>query len=169
VWTGANTGVVRRGVRGAPAVNYGEASTLASNVSWAANYLIGIPVTISSQADVTSLSTILKGAGGNVNLALYTDAAGAPGNFIAQTGAFTMPGAGTYTRAIPQVTLQPGQYWIVQISDYSGTPTGSESAGGPGYRYVIWPYVNGFPAVAPATGQAGTYRLNYFLSGFNVP
>jgi hypothetical protein len=173
VWLGT-AGTVRRGVRGASAATYGEPSALSETISWSGNYLVAVPVTVSSTMEVASIGLISRaGAGDNINarMAVYADAGGVPGALVTQTGVFTITGSGTYLRSVTQARLEPGTYWIMHLFDNTSPMGYSSGGGGPGYRYLSYSYGSGFPGTAPGMGDAtGTgYRVNYYISGFTVP
>jgi len=100
-------------------VRYGY-DTVFSGLSsgFGVNYLLGEEITISAQITVIALGAIIEIAGTDMQLALYTNAAGEPGNLVVATPSTTAV-AGTSEIAVTHVVVAPGTYWI--MGEYDGT------------------------------------------------
>lgn len=76
-------------------------------------FLWGFPIELETQATLTHLAFIAGGAGGNVQLSLYTDADGSPLTRIVTSAPVENYAIGRHEVAVPSQTLEPGVYWLM--------------------------------------------------------
>lgn len=119
---------------------------------------------MSEDGNAQAISVRVISGTGNMRVALYTDAAGAPGALIS-TSVSTPVVAGWNTIQTEQVLLQAGnRYWIALMMDNASIVVGRDPSGSAGDEaYVSFAY-NFFPANAPAMGlSTGNWdiRVNY--------
>jgi hypothetical protein len=168
---------VLRGGRGAPSATYGEPTILGTTpgANWATDYLISVPITVSSTMELTTLAMIGRGPANQGRMALYTDNSGTPDQLVAQTAIFNVSGADPTTYEVPlaqQARIAAGTYWLTFIyNNATGTPVAGLTTGGGGYKYVAaFGFGTAFPQTYPAvTGTVAGYRMNYYAKGFTVP
>ena len=132
--------------------------------SYAANYLLGYPITVSSSFTLEEFALIAKGTSANVMMALYDDTGtgGGPGALVASTAASTLA-LGDNRFSTTATTIAPGTYYLAavynnsaQISYGVGTSTGY-------YRVLT------FGSLPATFGTASAYTstvANYYLVGY---
>lgn len=119
---------------------------------------------VSEDGNAQSISVRVVSGSGNMRVAVYTNAASAPGTLLARS-ASTAVTAGWNTINIEQVSLLAGNiYWLAIQMDNASMNVGRDPAGSAGDEaYVSYPY-NEFPGTAPVMGfSAGNWdiRVNY--------
>lgn len=76
-------------------------------------FLWGFPVELDAPATLTHLAFIAGGPGGDIQLSLYADAAGAPGARLVTAPPVFDYGVGAFEQAVPAQPLAAGTYWIM--------------------------------------------------------
>jgi hypothetical protein len=152
----------------APLYRVGNATEFAGTGSEAINYLFAERVVVSSPAALYQMGHIFKiDAGASFQLALYTDAAGAPGTLVAET-AVTGDAVGVLEPPVVSapVAISAGTYWMVWRcggancrSSYTMTGVAANVI-----YYRTYPFASPFPATFGAavsfTGQSyNTYLV----------
>jgi hypothetical protein len=154
---------IRRGVRGAPLMNYGYPSDFGSNGTFSPNYLLGELITVGDTLEMTHFGIISGAVSSQVKLGLYADVAGTPGALLAQSsGAMT---AGTLLFPVTQTRLLPGSYWIMAVYDVTSSPRVNATFTNT-IKYISHSFANALPGSFPAhTTYTGQY-FNYYVRGF---
>ena len=86
------------------------------------DYLLGVKFNLSTSGMLTSLNLIGRNTGAEVELALYEDIAGVPGNLVISTAATTV-GTGIISIPVTPTPLVAGNYWIMGIYNNDGGHT----------------------------------------------
>ncbi len=87
---------------------------------FSANYIGGVEYYLPSNATISSLNLWGLGTNGLVQMALYQDNAGVPGNLLATSNIDTVD-SGAISLPIAPLSLAAGFYWIMAIYDASGS------------------------------------------------
>ena len=101
--------------------NIGNQDTIGFNATsgeFQADYLLGIKFPLSSNGTLHSLNFIGKNTGAQVQMAVYDDNNGVPDNLIVSSGTTTV-GSGIISLPVAPTLLDPGDYWIMAIYDFS--------------------------------------------------
>lgn len=90
--------------------------------SMGANYLLGTKFILSDlTGKLQSFNLLGRNTGTNVQMALYSDNNGVPGNLVAMSSSGTVNSWGITTLAvIGDVTMLPGNYWIMAVYSTTG-------------------------------------------------
>lgn len=86
------------------------------------DYLLGVKFYLSTNGVLTSLNLIGRNTGSQVQLAIYEDNAGVPGNLIVSTNTTTV-GTGIISLPVTPTQLTEGYYWIMGIYSIDGGHT----------------------------------------------
>ncbi|HXC53151.1 MAG TPA: hypothetical protein VN634_19850 [Candidatus Limnocylindrales bacterium] len=127
------------------------------------NYLLGFPVTIEFDATVTHFGLIMRTGGAHVQMVLYKDAGGSPGQLVA-TSASTLTVIGSQEIPIAPTHVTAGVYWIMGVYDANTTvATDENTPSGTLVRYQ--PLVFGSPIPQPFVEQShyGDVKINYWV------
>lgn len=84
--------------------------------SYGANYLLGVKYNCPNPMTIDALHLYGLGTNSNVQMAIYEDNMGVPGNLLAAS-ALGVVGTGDISLAIPPTNLTAGDYWIMAIYD----------------------------------------------------
>jgi hypothetical protein len=113
-------------------------------------------------AMLTHLCVIAKSAGPNVELALYADANGAPGELVASTGPTPMS-VGRMEIPVAPTALPPGMYWMMGVYDSDASIGIDQSDPNMPVRYTSQPFATPLPnPFGPANEYSGQ-RFNYYI------
>src|SRR5579871_2539364 len=99
--------------------SFGNPTVNISNID-VSQFLPASPVTLSAPGTVTGMAENLGPAGGQLQMAIYTDVGNAPGNLVIQTGAQTAVPNAWNTIGV-SVTLAAGTYWLAGAESSNGT------------------------------------------------
>lgn len=91
--------------------------------SYGANYLLGVKYNCPNAMTIDALHLYGLGTNSNVQMAIYEDNMGVPGNLLAAS-ALGVVGTGDISLAIPPTSLNAGDYWIMAIYDNIGGTNG---------------------------------------------
>ena len=86
------------------------------------NFLLGVRFNLSTNGVVTSLDLLGKNTGSQVQMAVYEDNAGVPGNLIVSSNTATV-GTGIISLPVTPTQLIAGNYWIMAVYDSDGEHT----------------------------------------------
>lgn len=126
-------------------------------------YLLGERIDVPAAAKLSKFGIIVA-ATGNIKMALYADAAGAPGALVAQTaGTPLVVGNQEINPTVAGVNLPAGTYWIMATYDVSGSVYYTTGAAGNVVHYISLPYTSAMPnpfgTPMTYTGQSFNYYL----------
>jgi len=147
--------------------NYGDEAATSSLSTFSANYITYVPVTVTSCGGVTEYHAYVGStASTHVKVALYTDAAGVPGNLVANsTTAEISESAGgwnTYSIATNPEVLSGNTYWVAFITDANHNIS---STGGALARYrQARTYADGFVATATPVLNISDCNTNVYIT-----
>ncbi len=82
------------------------------------NRLWGFSVEVEQDAWLGSLNFHGVGNGGDIQLALYSDAAGSPSDLLALSEPLDSYSAGPYTLEVDPIALPAGTYWLMARNDF---------------------------------------------------
>ena len=128
-------------------------------------FLWGFPIDLESEATLTHLAFIAGGAGGDVQLSLYTDEAGAPSSRIVTAAPVFAYGPGVHEVAVPSQALEPGTYWIMATAT---DPTRiafdlNNGAVNFGVQGIEREFAQGHPAFIEAPNSFVNFRPNFYI------
>lgn len=86
------------------------------------NYLLGVKFSLDTSGVLTSLNLIGRNTGAKVQMAVYEDSDGVPGNLIVSSDS-TIVGEGIISIPVSPVQLVAGNYWIMGIYNKDGRHT----------------------------------------------
>lgn len=86
------------------------------------NYLLGIQHSLTENGVLHSINMKGTYTGTNIQMAVYTDNGGAPGDLVIASGTALVVG-GTVSLPVTATQLYPGNYWIMAVYDSNGEPT----------------------------------------------
>ncbi len=133
------------------------------NSAFEKDYLLGFPVTIEFDATVTHFGLITRNGGAHVQMVLYKDASGSPGQLVA-TSASTLTVVGSQEIPIAPTPVTAGVYWIMGVYDADTTvATDENSPSGTLVRYQ--PLVFGSPIPQPFVEKSHypDVKINYWV------
>ncbi|QDU32080.1 hypothetical protein KS4_01090 [Poriferisphaera corsica] len=162
-------------------VNFGNDQPLSGTTTYVADYLLGIPVTITQDTFITHFGSTYNQAGSQVQFALYADNSNAPGDLIATsvshttslgineiavdtpTQTFTL-GTSTYEMDLP-ISLSAGNYWIMAIYDQDTLATIGVGQGSSNIHYISQSFDSPLPATFPPSHNSYDTGglINYFV------
>lgn len=127
-----------------------------------ANYLLGSSFNLSAAGTLQSMNLISFTAGAQVQMAVYDDNSGAPGNLIAASSVGVVA-QGVNTLPVTPLLLNPGDYWIMAI--YSADEYGicNNSTGNNSIYYTSLVFGNPFPSTAAGFTNYIGADIAYFL------
>lgn len=79
-----------------------------------ANYLLGVKFDLSTNGDLHSLNLIGRNTGAKVQMAVYEDNGGVPGNLVVASNEGTV-GKGIVSLSVTAIPLTAGSYWIMAV------------------------------------------------------
>ena len=85
-----------------------------------ANYILGVSYNCPSSMIITSLNLFGLGTNSQVQMAIYSDNMGVPGNLLAESE-IGIVGNGIVSLSIPPTALAAGDYWIMGIYPNDGS------------------------------------------------
>jgi hypothetical protein len=137
-----------------------------------ADLLIATRIQISCRSDLLRLGARFMTADGSVRFALYTDAAGVPGNVVAGTDAVPVS-VGTTEAEASSTVLDEGFYWVVSnLSSATAAPLQDSSASVPANssRYANYAFSTAVwaPVSFPASSGLATL-FNQYVVVFRDP
>ena len=142
----------------------GHTADLGDSSSHGANFLLGEKVTVSSAYSLRQMGVLVRTAGPQMILALYTDVGGHPGNLVAQTAVTTMV-AGTMEVPITAgaVPIAAGTYWIMGVYNTGASIGYTNAAGTNQVDYTSLTFgsalPNPFGTASSYTGQSFNYWI----------
>jgi len=126
-----------------------------------ANYLIGNQYYLAENGVLRSINMIGNHTGTNVQMAVYTDNAGRPGNLVMAANAGLVVG-GTVTFPVTPTQLYPGNYWIMAVFSASGEATFGDGGYVASY-YEVLNFGSPMPNTFTSTQHYYSSALCYFL------
>ncbi len=129
----------------------------------ARNYLLGHPVTVSSDMTVTHLGIIGKRTTSNGQIALYTDASGQPDALVTESSLQAIV-SGTNTFDVPDAPIVAGTYWVMAV--YDSTAYVGENRSRDTIYYVSMSGGSAMPDPLSGLRSYSGYRHNYYLTGY---
>ena len=126
-----------------------------------ANYLLGNQYNLSENGVLQSINIIGNHTGTNVQMAVYTDNAGRPGNLVVAANAGLVVG-GTVTFPVTPTQLYTGNYWIMAVFSSGGEATFGDGGYVAAY-YEILNFGSPMPNVFTSTQHYYSDALCYFL------
>ncbi|MCE5228085.1 hypothetical protein LLG95_00620, partial [bacterium] len=143
-------------------ISLGNTSVLGDADYNMAGYLVAYRVSLAQAGVLNDLNIYAKTAGGNMRLGLYSDASGKPGALLASTNDFTTV-AGWNSAAVttPDVTLQPGYYWLCMEASSNSLVLAAQSSGGVHAYCSGWSYA-ALPSTFPAVSGTGTWQYSFY-------
>lgn len=161
-------GVTSIGSSNYPETNVGVTTSDTGHVT--NNYLVADQYVTSVSLTVFQISSYGQ-ASGNVEIAIYTDNSGVPGNLISGTEVSASVTGGVWSQVtIPNTYLAAGTYWIVFDIDTAEAITSLSSGQTVGRIFQSWEFTSGLPSTAPSSGwtASGTpYDCTYF-TGYQI-
>jgi hypothetical protein len=146
----------------APGIDFGNDVEFPEASAHSADFLLGSDVMLPQTAMLTHLCVIAKSAGPNVELALYADANGAPGELVAATAPTSMS-VGRMEIPVAPTALPPGKYWMMGVYDSDASIGIDESDPSMPDRYTSQPFASALPdPFGPANEYSGQ-RFNYYI------
>jgi hypothetical protein len=91
-------------------------------IVFAENYLLGGKFNLNTNGILVSLNLLGKNTGASVQMAVYDDISGAPGNLLVSSNP-SIVGSGIISLPVTPTQLIPGDYWIMAIYDTNGFHT----------------------------------------------
>lgn len=129
----------------------------------ARNYLLGHPITITSEMVVLELNLISKRTASNGRVALYTDVAGVPAELVVGSDSQGIR-SGSNDFDVAPTRIPPGSYWLMAV--YDSTAYTAENRDRNTVYYVAMSQSAPFPEVLTGLRSYSGYRHNYFLTGY---
>ena len=99
------------------------------------NYLLGVMFNLNTNGLLTSLNLIGNNTGAQVQLAMYEDNGGVPGNLVVSSDS-TNVGAGIISLPVTPTQLITGNYWIMGIYNDLGIHTYNKNSSGNPIYYL---------------------------------
>ena len=160
-----SNGQISRGIRGGTAGTRGNYTDFGFSSNFSPDYLLGQPtITLTSGFVMTDFGLITTAAGSQVQMALYSDDLGSPGELVANTGATSIASAARYEISVDPVYLAPGTYWIMAIYDVD-TQVAKENVGTVTTDYINHTFGNALPSTFPTSSTYETGGINYYIRG----
>ncbi len=128
------------------------------------DYLLGSKIQLNSSGTLYSLNLIGRNTGAQVQMALYDDNSGIPGNLIitSDTTIVTTVGTGIVSLPVVPTQLAAGDYWIMAVYSIDGGHTYSRDTTHQVY-YIALNYGSTIPASAiNFIGYTGS-EFTYFM------
>ena len=91
-------------------------------IVFSANYLLGVKFNFSNSGTLVSLNLLGKNTGASVQMAVYEDINGTPGNLLVSSNPGIV-GSGIISLPVTPTTLTPGNYWVMAVYDTNGFHT----------------------------------------------
>lgn len=126
------------------------------------NYLLGVKFNLSTNGMLTSLNLVGRNTGAKVQLAVYKDNAGVPGDLIVSSNDSTV-GTGVISLPVPPTQLIPGDYWIMGVYDKDGGHTYGKVSTGNVVYYDTVIYGSPLPSNASNFLSYTGIDLTYFM------
>ena len=146
-------------------VGNADPTNFTEEIEFISNNLMGTKYTVSAPGELSGLGLIGRNTTGQVQMALYTDNNGAPGDFVAETVTGTLGSTDHIVLSInPPVNLNAGDYWIMAVYEINGNHTHRNTASEDTY---FTPLAFGDPIPGSAAsfqsfqGGAFTYYLSF--------
>ncbi len=144
---------------------FGYDADLGGDSGHAPGFLLGAPLSLPVPLTVTAFGLISRSAGPSVQLALYTDAGGAPDLLVLESAPAPLPVGVLEVPSLDAPLLPAGDYWIVAVYDQYASV-------GISYSYpdtVAYRAHNFSDPLPDSFGPATTYtgqRFNYYVTGY---
>jgi hypothetical protein len=133
-----------------------------SNDPFWENYLLGVKFNLSTNGVLTSLNLIGRNTGAQVQLAVYEDIAGVPGNLVVSSSAATV-GAGIISIPVTPIQLFAGNYWIMGVYDNDGGHTYNKDSTGNTVYYQSLFFGDPIPSNASSFISYTGYDFTYYM------
>jgi hypothetical protein len=126
------------------------------------DYLLGVKFTLSQPGILNAVDLLGRNTGAQVQLAVYADNGGVPGNLVAATSIGTV-GSGIISLPVAPQQLAAGDYWIMGVYSADGGHTYSTALANNPVYYTSLPFGNSIPSNASGfTSYAGT-DFTYYM------
>ena len=147
--------------------NYGNFSTRFTLGGFSKNYLLGTKITVTTGGVLQSLSFDSRTAGtGQVQMALYENVGGLPGNLVAQSGITNIVAGDMNLSVGAGINIAAGDYWIMAVYNVDGDKTGSYNNFGDNslvVRYTSFEIGNAIPTNASGFVSYSGQTFNYWV------
>ena len=133
------------------------------SLTFSANYLFGIKLSLSKEGTLTSINILGNNTGSKVRMALYSDSGGAPNNLIAESSSGVI-GMGVISLSVKPTLLSSGNYWVVAIFESTGDHAGYlDSSGSTLVQYQALNFGDAMPAKLVSSGNYQGRVFDYSL------
>jgi hypothetical protein len=145
-------------------VKVGYPNQFSQYINFGQDYLLGEQITVTQPCTLMRLGLISVASGMQVKMGLYSESGGNPSTLLAQIPATNVI-VGNNEVPTSQVSLAPGNYWL--MADYNATGKPSQEPSNTTtntYKYIGLPFANALPSPFPApTVASGVPHFNYYI------
>lgn len=129
---------------------------------YSANYLMGFSFNLAAAGTLQSINIMGFVPGSPVQMAVYTDASGAPGNLISSSAIDTVV-AGINSFPVTPMLLNPGDYWVMAVFGVSEISVCHNSQQPALIYYIPLTFGNALPATGAGFMNNTVVAAAFFL------